>query len=518
MDNTAKKIEELEAKCSVLEHEKSELRAEVNWYREQLRLDKARRFAKSSEQIGPEQVQLFNEAEAEAKPSAPEPAMEEITYKRRKQKGKRDEQLKDLPVETIEYRLSPEEQICTTCNCDLHEMSQEIRREIKIIPAQTIEVRHVTYIYSCRRCEKEGESSTIVTAQAPAPVLPGSIASPSAVSHIMTQKYADAMPLYRQEKALARQGVELSRQTMANWVIQCSQRWLEPLYELMHEQLLQEKILFADETPLQVLREPDRPASSKSYMWLYRNGGDRPANILYDYRTTRASKHPIAFLNGFGGYLHVDGYGGYDSIPEVTLVGCFAHARRKYTNALKALPDENSDAAVVAKEGLAFCNQLFSLEREFKNLTPEDRYRMRLIRSRPVLDKFYEWLNYQRPRVLPKSSFGTAINYCLKQGEKLQAFLLDGRLELDNNRAERSIKPFVIGRKNYLFSNTPRGAKASATVYSLIESAKENGLNPFEYLKYLFEKMPNADLQDKDQLKDLLPWSNTLPAELQIKK
>ncbi len=198
MDNTAKKIEELEAKCTVLEHEKTELRAEVNWYREQLRLDRARRYAKSSEQIGPEQTQLFNEVEAEAKPSAPEPAIEEITYKRRKQKGKRDEQLKDLPVETIEYRLPPEEQICTACSGDLHEMSQEIRREVKIIPAQATEVRHVTYIYSCRRCEKEEESSTIVNAQAPAPVLPGSIASPSAVSHIMTQKYADGMPLYRQ--------------------------------------------------------------------------------------------------------------------------------------------------------------------------------------------------------------------------------------------------------------------------------------------------------------------------------
>ena len=206
-----------------------------------------------------EQDRLFNEAEAEAKPSLPEPTMEEITYKRRKTKGKREEQLKDLPVETIEYRLSPEEQVCS-CGGPLHEMSTEVRQEIKVIPAQTIVVKHVRYTYACRRCEREEINTPVITAPMPNPVLPGSLASPSTVAHIMTQKYVESMPLYRQEQALARQGIELSRQTLANWMLQCSERWLLPLYERMHEHLLKKDVLHADETTLQVLREPDRPA------------------------------------------------------------------------------------------------------------------------------------------------------------------------------------------------------------------------------------------------------------------
>jgi transposase len=517
MNNTAKTLDELQNHCALLEQKNAELTAKLSWYEEQFRLSQQKRFGSSSEQTNPDQIQLFNEAESEAKPSLPEPTMEEITYRRRKRQGHREALLEDLPVETIEYRLPPEEQVCS-CGEGLHEMSTEVRQELKIIPAQVSVVKHVRYVYACRSCEREDIKTPIVIAPMPAPVLPGSLASPSAMSFIMTQKYVDGMPLYRQEQQLSRLGIELSRQTLANWMIQGSERWLRPLYERMHQHLLNQDILHADETTLQVLREPGRPAQSTSYMWLYRSGRDGPAIILYDSQTTRASKHPRQFLSGFKGYLHVDGYAGYNGLPDINLVGCWAHARRKFDESLKALPAGQRNAPVAAKEGLEFCNQLFAIEREIHEATPEERYKIRLERSRPIMDAFSAWLKYQGPRVLPKSAFGQAINYCRNQWDKLEAFLKDGRLELDNNRSERSIKPFVIGRKNFLFSNTPKGAKASATIYSIVESAKENGLNPYSYLQYLFEKLPNVDIQDQDAVDELLPWSSALPPECYLKK
>ena len=510
MESTAKTLEELQNRCAQLEQEKAELTAKLNWFQEQLRLSQIKRFGTSSEQTHLDQLQIFNEAESEATPSKPEPTMETVQSYQRKQTGQRDAQLEDLPQETIEYRLSSEEQVCS-CGGNLHEMSTEVRREIKVIPPQVKVVNHVRHVYACRRCEREDIQKHIVTAPMPAPVLPGSIASPSAMSYIMTQKYVDGLPLYRQEQQLTRLGIQLPRQTMANWMIQGADRWLSLLYDRMHEHLLKQDILHADETTLQVLREPGRSAESTSYMWLYRTGREGPPMVLYDYQTTRASKHPRQFLTDFKGYLHVDGYAGYNGIPGVSLVGCWAHARRKFDEALKALPKEQRNAPVVAKEGLDFCNQLFAIERKLHDASPEERYEKRLELSLPVMEAFLAWLKYQGPRTLPKSALGQAITYCRNQWDKLQEFLKDGRLELDNNRSERSIKPFVIGRKNWLFSNTPKGAKASATIYSIIESAKENGLNPFEYLQYLFEQLPNIDVEDKACLDGLLPWSDTLP-------
>jgi hypothetical protein len=250
-------------------------------------------------------------------------------------------------------------------------------------------------------------------------------------------------------------------------------------------------------------------------MWLYRSGRYGPPIVLFNYQTTRAGKHPQKFLIGFKGYLIIDGYDGYNGLADVILAGCWSHARRKYTDALKALPEGKSSVPVLAREGLEFCNQVFAIERDLHDLTPEERYKKRLELSRPLLDNFSAWLKTQLPKVLPKSALGQAIRYCRNQWGKLETFLLDGRLEVDNNRSERSIKPFVIGRKNFLFSNTPRGARASAIIYSIVETAKENGLNPFNYLTYLFEQLPNLGGKDMDEL---MPWSDSLPDNCRINK
>jgi transposase/uncharacterized coiled-coil protein SlyX len=518
MENAQKIVAELEEKCASQEQKIAELTTKLTWFEEQFRLSQQKRFGRSSEQqVNPEQLNIFNEAEVEAKPVA-EPTIEEITYRRRKQQGKRKEQLENLPVETIEYRLCEGEQVCSCCGGDLHEMSTEVRQELKIIPVQVSVVKHVRHVYACRRCEREDVKTPIVTAPMPAPVLPGSLASPSSMAYIMSQKYVESMPLYRQEQHLARFGIDLSRQTLANWMLKGSELWLRPLYERMHEHLREQEILFADETTLQVLNEPGRKASSTSYIWLYRTGREGPAMVLFDYQTTRASKHPEQFLKGFMGYLQVDGYAGYNAIPNVTLVGCLAHARRKFDEALKALPSEQKEAAVPAKEGLNFCNQLFAIERKLADVTPDERYKQRLEHSRPIVEAFSEWIKYQTPRVLPKSAFGQAIAYCRNQWPKLTAFLQDGRLEIDNNRSERSIKPFVIGRKNWMFANTSRGATASATIYSIVESAKENGLNPYSYLHFLFELLPNTDIKDKAILDKFMPWSDEIPDFCRMKK
>jgi hypothetical protein len=332
----------------------------------------------------------------------------------------------------------------------------------------------------------------------------------------MCQKFVEGSPLYRQEHSFARLGFSLSRQTMANWML-VGADWLKPLYARMKWHLLKRDIAHADETTLQVLKEAGRAAQSTSYMWLYRSGRDGPPIVLFDYQTTRAGAHPNAFLKGFRGYLHVDGYVGYEGLTGVTLVGCWAHARRKFMEAIHVLPaPERKKGGTHAHKGLDFCNQLFEIERTLHDVTPEERLAGREQRSRPVLALFRAWLDQMSVSALPKSKLGEAITYCLNQWRKLQGFLLDGRLELDNNRSERAIKPFVIGRKNWLFANTPGGARCSATIYSLVETAKENALNPFTYLTYLFEQLPNIDRKDAAALDALLPWSETVQSRCQV--
>ena len=306
-------------------------------------------------------------------------------------------------------------------------MSTDVRRELEFIPAQVKVIKHVRYIYSCRHCEREEITVPVVTAPAPSPVIPGSLASPSAVAYIASQKYVQGLPLYRQEQELARQGVEISRQTMANWMIYVADRWLSLIYDRLHEHLLKLDVLAADETTLQVLHEDGRAANTKSYIWLYRSGRHDPPIVLFDYQTTRAGKHAQQFLKGFKGYLHVDGYAGYNGLPDVILVGCWSHARRGFADALKALPAAKGSAPVVGREGLDFCNRLFAIERDLHDATPEERYKKRLELSRPMLDAFSAWLKDQLPRVLPKSALGEAIRYCRNQWDKFETFLLDGR-------------------------------------------------------------------------------------------
>lgn len=514
---TTESYDSLQEKNEKLEQKVAYLTRQLTWYEEQLRLAQHKRFGASSERSDADQLRLFNEVEETseetgAQSESEESILEKIMYERRKkQPGHREEMLRNLPVERIEYRLEEDQRACPCCGEVMHEMSSEIRREIKIIPEKRVLVEHVQFIYSCRPCDKNEIETPIVKAPMPRPAFPGSLASASAVAYIMEKKYEQGMPLYRLEQQFDRQSVPWSRQTMANWVVTGAKVWLSKIYQRMHEELLNCKYLHADESPVQVLHEPGRAAETNSYMWLYRSGRDGPPIVLYEYQRTRSQQHPIEFLKGFEGYLHVDGYAGYNNLPNVTRVGCWSHVRRGFDESLKSLPANQRNAPISAREGLNYCNKLFKIERALKDVTPEERYRRRLEESRPVLDAFSVWLNSMKDKALPKGTLGKAVKYCVNQWPTLVTFLEDGHLEIDNNRAERSIKPFVMGRKAWLFANTPSGATASAMTYSLVETAKENGLNAFAYLTYLFEQLPNTDTENPDALAGLLPWSEQLP-------
>ena len=301
---------------------------------------------------------------------------------------------------------------------------------------------------------------------------------------------------------------------MANWLIKASNEWLEPLYDRLRQKLLGHGVLHVDETMVQVLKEPGKAAQSKSYMWLYRTSGDaRHQIVLYDYQPDRRYIRPKEFLEGYSGFIHTDGYEAYHKLPDnIVVVGCLAHLRRKFFDGLKILSKEKQKDSHLLK-GVEYCDKLFSYEREFASLTPEERLKKRQQYSKPLFDEFYNWM--EGLFVLPSSMLGQAVSYARKQKKYIERYLTDGRLEISNNRAERSLKPFVIGRKNWLFSNTPGGARSSAVYYSLIETAKENGLNPYEYLRWVLSQMPNLGKAGyAASVDELLPGSAVLPEKV----
>ncbi len=496
-----------------LKQRQNELEALVKYYEEQLRLAAHRQFGASSEKEEISgQLGLFDEAENTADPKLPEPELEDIHYSRRKRTGKTQDDLSSLPVETVEYTLPESERICPDCGGVLYVTGHNVRKELTVIPAQVKVVELRQEVYGCHYCENHSDHVPVIKAPMPEPVIKGSLASPSLVAHIINQKYVMHLPLYRQEKAFGREGLTLSRQTMANWIINVALFWLVTLYDMMKPQLLAHEVIHADETTCQVLHEPGKKANTNSYMWLYSTSGEAEHPIiLYEYQATRSSAHPKRFLDGWSGYLHADGYPGYHNLPPgITVVGCWVHLRRKLTDAYKALSADEKPKSVIP-EALRRIGALFSLEKRWKDLEPAERQNLRLEQSKPLAEAFFVWLESQG--ALPMTPLGKAAKYARDQRRWLMNFYLDGRLELSNNRIENSVRPFAVGRRNWLFCNTQRGAKASAVVYSIIETAVANGLKPYEYLKFLFETLPNSTTS---QLPSLLPWGGAVPDSCRV--
>ena len=490
------------------------LQQENNWLIEQIRLARKQRFGPSSEKSPAEDgaVQLsylFNEPECMARENAPEPDVEEIAVKAHARKPRRSTQERlpeDIEVEVIQKTLTEEECVCPQCQGQMSDIGKDISKRLKIIPSKfVVEETHV-HKYACKHCQEHEITTPIKAAATDPAVIKGSIATPEAIAHIMTQKYVMYSPLYRQEQEYGRAGVPLSRQTMSNWLLKATSLWLKPVYERMKAELLKQDVLHADETTLQVLHEPGKKAQSKSYMWLYRTGRDAPQQlVLYEYQQSRGGEHPKTFLKDYRGYLHADGYRVYYGLAGITVAACWAHVRRKYDEGLTGTSKKEVDRRSNLLRGREYCDRLFSIENEISGLPPPERLEKRKQLAEPVLEEMHDWLFFLEDA--PKSLLGAALQYTRKYWPYLTTYLLDGRLEISNNRAERSIKPFVMGRKNFLFANVLKGAEASAIIYSVIETAKENGLDPYRYLSWLMHEAPKLNVDVEEQVARLLPMN-----------
>jgi len=476
---------------------------ETNQYLlEQFRLAQHNRFGKSSE-ANLDQGELFNEAEQLIDETVPsEKIQDKETTSKTRVKPKRKPLPKDLPRETVIFDLTDKEKICDCCGSDLHKMSEKKSEKLKFIPAQIKVIETVRPQYSCRHCEKTATKVQIKIAPVPTSPIPKSIATPSLLSQIITSKYQYSLPLYRQETMFKQHGIELNRKTMSEWMIKCSTLF-KPITEQLHQLLLKQSVVQADETTLKVIQEE----KNKCYMWVYCTGTDSPTEnqnnikniVLYDYHASRAGSCAVDYLKGFNGYLQADGYKGYEQV-DADLIGCMAHARRKFVEAKTAQPKNKMGRADIAIKEIA---RLYAIEKQIKALSANEKYNIRQEKSLPLLNDFKKWLDKTILQVLPKSAIGKAIQYSLNQWVKLSGYIKSGDINIDNNRAERAIKPFVIGRKNWMFCNTASGANASAVLYSLIESAKANGLTPFNYLTFLLEELP----KQPDDFEYLMPWN-----------
>lgn len=497
-------IETLKALVAEQQVTINKYRHENTHLREQLNLLIAKRFGPSSEKTDIRQLGLFNEAEA-AEPAQDEEDEAEQTLTvpahTRKKPGR-----KPLPdyIERVEvlHDLPEDEKVCPHDGTSLERIGEEVSEQLDVIPAKVQVLRHIRPKYACPCC-RQG----IKTAPMPPQPIPKSIASPGLLAHVATAKYVDALPLYRQTDILQRAGIELPRATLANWMLKLGELVL-PLINLLRDNLLEYDIVQMDETTVQVLKEKDKAPSSKSYMWVQRGGPPGRPVLLFDYDPSRSGTVPVCLLEGYSGFLQCDGYEGYGAIGKrdgITLVGCWAHARRKFDEAIKAQGRKGKAKSGRATKGMAFIQKLYGIERQAKDLTPEARLTLRQEQAVPLLSEIRTWLDRSLPEVPPKSALGKALNYLHNQWDKLVRYTEDGRLPIDNNAAERAIRPFVIGRNNWIFSDTVKGAQSSARLYSLILTAKANGHEPYRYLCHVFKELPAAT--SVEDFEALLPYN-----------
>jgi len=487
--------------------ENTGLKAENQELREQLAYWKKIVYGRKSEKTetimeNGEQLSIFDEAEQEAEisPKAVQTMIQVKPHQRKKRT--RDELMADLPVEEVIH--STENKICDRCGAEMTVIGREkIRDELVYIPARLFLRRHIAEVVKCSACGRDEtrdaklpdiEPCYIRRADVPAPMIPHSFCSPELLAHIVYEKYGNAMPLYRLEKDFIAKGAQISRTTMANRVIYAAETWVKPVWKQMHQQLMASAVIHADETVVKVLHETGRKAKSPSRMWVYCSGRyHMHSNILFEYQPTRNGDHAAKFLEGYSNYLVCDGYDGYNKLKTAVRCGCRAHVRRKFVDALPASKELLSTSA--AAKGVEFCNKLFELEREFADLTPEDRRSERHIRSEPLLHAFFAWLD--SITVSGGTKLAKTVSYAKAEKKYLCRFLESPDIPIDNNRAENAIRPFVIGRKNWLFSASAKGAEASAMIYSVAATACANGLHIEDYFTRLFSQPPGSFI---------LPW------------
>lgn len=515
-----------EDKIRLLEEKTKELEFMNAMLSDRLTLAQRKKFGPSSEKYadGYTQMSLFNEAEAQSGPNEAEWEGEEIhpkSYKRKRPAGKKEEDLSAFETtEVIRNKLEGEELFCPGCGTRYKTAFKETVKYLKFIPAHFEVTEEITYVYSCPKCGTMRRPE-----KAPA-LLKGSIATPSLVAGIMNAKYVNGMPLARQEREFARYDFNLSTKTMSNWIILCTQKYLQPVYDLMKEEFLRSRYIHCDETRVQVIDEPDQKGSTQNWMWVYLTDeySGSPRMVLFQYERTRGGYHPREFLgDGFRGYLTCDGYQAYHGLPEaIRVTGCMAHARRRFEEALTPLKKEFSKEQLkeaTAYQAMERIGMLYKIEDLIREKNVEEKYRERQKQSKRLLDAFFEWLHSLEDAVNRSSRIGEAVLYTINQEKYLRRYLEDGHLSIDNTAAERAIKNFAIGRRNWLFAKSIKGAEASATVYSITETAILNGLKPYHYLTYLLEQMKGlGPFPTREDILPLLPWSESIPVSCRTKQ
>lgn len=509
-DNLPDDVDALKALVRQLQGEKDALaqqhKAEIDRLHEELRLLLAKRFGPSSEKAPAQQLGLFNEAESTTEPiEALQVETVAVPAHERQKRGR-----KPLPdfIERVEilHDLPEASMRCPHDGTPLERIGEETSEQLDVIPAQVRVLRHVRPKYACPCC-RQG----VTTARLPPQPIPKSIASPGLLAYVATAKYVDGLPLHRQEAILQRIGVDIPRATLAGWMLKVGEL-IVPLNNLLRDTLLGYDVLQMDETTVQVLKEPGRSPTAQSYMWVQRGGPPGRAVILFDYDPSRSQAVPQRLLEGYRGYLQCDGYDGYAAVGRregVVLLGCWAHARRRFDEAIKAQGKKAKSGR--ATLGLAYIQKLYRIEKLAEGVSPQERYRLRQVQAVPLLAEIRAWLEKSLPEVPPRSAVGKALHYLAGEWDKLVRYVDDGRLAIDNNATERAIRPFVIGRNNWLFSDTAKGAEASARLYSLISTAKANGHEPYRYLRHILKELPAATTVE--DFEALLPF-NLNPTDL----
>ncbi len=420
-------------------------------------------------------------------------------HTRTKKKGRK--KLPDnLPRIDRIHDIPAEDKVCS-CGCELTTIGKDVSEKLDIEPAKIRVIRHIRLKYACKNCEGLEDNTPVKIAPVPAQIIPKGLPTAGLLACILVAKFCDALPFYRQEKQFIRLGIDIPRQSMCNWAMKAADS-CQAVLDLLEKEIRGGPLLNIDETTVQVLKEPGRSPITKSYMWVFRGGEPDTPVVLYQYHPTRSGDVAKLFTHDYQGVVQTDGFKGYDFLDGrhgILHVGCWAHARRKFMDAQKGSGKKKNHST---DNALSMINNLYKLEKIARNdrYTPDELYDMRQKQAKPILKKFKAWLVKRKNSVPPKTLLGKAVNYCINQWPRLERYAEDGNAGIDNNVAENAIRPFVIGRKNWLFSGTPDGAKASALLYSMIETAKANGLEPYAYLRFLFEKLPTTAPESIEKL------------------
>lgn len=504
------------------EEQMAGLRSQLDLLIEQIRIGNARMFGARSEKAAPGQLSLFNDMDAAFDADAPEPALDGGPAPKKRRSPRRID-TSNMPTVVIEHELFGEERACPECGSIMQDMKVEVRRVVKLVPAHFEVEEHRCHLYRCPECcelNAQGDGVGAVLKRAEMPNLPieKSWAHPSLIAGVINSKYVNAMPLYRIQADLRSMdpNMEVSRQCMAGWVIKVWERWLSLIHRRMRDKLLDSDLLHMDETTVLCLKEPGRQASSKSFMWVMVAPECATPVHIFEYRTTRAASVPEELLRGWRGTLMSDCYKAYFSLAGVTNLACLVHIRRHFLEVVKGIDAEKlGRIGSLANDAVTQINRMFAVDGTFDGMPPDERRRARDEKLAPLMEDFGRWLHAHVDEAVPKSKLRRAIENAILHWPHVMNVLRDGRYPLGNNVAERAIRPFVIGRVNWMFSDTQAGARASAALYSIVSTARANGLVPRLYIEWLLTEMPNTGNVASDEALDtFMPWSSAVPESI----